>query len=202
MTTATFRSVLLWLVVLGAITLPFGIATTSPLLEWRSPVYIIAGFAGIVALAALILQPLLVAGKLAGFKAQTGRSAHRWLGTVLCLAVLLHVGGLWITSPPDVIDALLFASPTRHAIWGVIAMWAVFGAAAIVPLRRRIPLRIWRITHTVLILTVLIGSIIHALLIEGTMGAFSKAALCALIVGSCLWVIYERKVWKTIKRRK
>ena len=30
----------------------------------------------------------------------------------MAVAVVIHVAGLWITSPPDMIDALLFTSPT------------------------------------------------------------------------------------------
>ena len=45
------------------------------------------------------------------------------------LTVIVHVAGLWLTSPPDVIDVLLFRSPTPFSAWGAIAMWAVFAAA-------------------------------------------------------------------------
>ena len=45
---------------------------------------------------------------------------------VLVIAVVLHVAGLWVTSPPDVIDALLFVAPTPFSNWGIIAMWALF----------------------------------------------------------------------------
>ena len=66
------------------------------------------------------------------------------------LRSLIHVGGLWITSPPDVIDALLFASPTPFSAWGVIAMWAIFVAALLAAFRRRLRLRprTWRIAHS------------------------------------------------------
>jgi hypothetical protein len=48
---------------------------------------------------------------------------------VLVVAVVVHVGGLWITSPPDMIDALLLTSPTPFSAFGVIAMWAIFAVA-------------------------------------------------------------------------
>ena len=69
---------------------------------------------------------------------------------VLVVAVVIHVAALWITSPPDVVDALLFASPTPFSAWGVIAMWAVFAAALLAALRRRLRLRprTWRIAFT------------------------------------------------------
>ncbi|MEN0087806.1 MAG: hypothetical protein AAF737_05155 [Pseudomonadota bacterium] len=99
-------------------------------------------------------------------------------------AVLIHVGGLWITSPPDVVDALLFASPTPFSIWGVTAMWALFAAAAVALLRRKLKLR-WsttRRTHLTLTATVIAGSVAHTLLIEGTMELASKIVLCCLVV--------------------
>ena len=123
------RVILLWAALVAAIAVPIAAAVTSPLLAWRHPVYIAAGFAGVVALALLLLQPMLIGGYLPGLLAHRGRRAHRWIGGALVVAVVIHVGGLWITSAPDVIDALLFASPTPFSAWGVIAMWAVFAAA-------------------------------------------------------------------------
>ena len=99
-------------------------------------------------------------------------------------AVLIHVGGLWITSPPDMIDALLFASPTPFSPFGVIAMWAIFAVALLAALRRRLGLRprTWRIAHTLLAIVIVAGSVVHGILIEGTMETVSKAALCALVL--------------------
>jgi hypothetical protein len=113
-----------------AICVPIAAAAASPLLAWRQPVYIIAGFAGIAAMALLLLQPLLAAGLLPGLT-RSARAPHPPLDRRLRLFGLVvgHVGGLWVTSPPDVIDALTFSSPTPFSAWGVIAMWALFGAA-------------------------------------------------------------------------
>ena len=82
-------------------------------------------------MALLLVQPLLVAGYLPGLPRSRGRRMHRWVGGGLIAAVVIHVAALWLTSPPDVIDALLFVSPTPFSAWGVIAMWAVFAAAAL-----------------------------------------------------------------------
>lgn len=38
---------------------PIAVAAFSPLLEWRGPVYIAAGFAGILGMALILAQPLL-----------------------------------------------------------------------------------------------------------------------------------------------
>ena len=116
----------------------------------------------------------------AGPAGQRGRRVHRFVGGILVAAVVIHVAGLWITSPPDVVDALVFASPTPFSAWGVIAMWAVFAAALLAALRRRLRLRprMWRFAHTALAAVVVVGSIVHALLIEGTMETVSKAVLC------------------------
>ena len=175
----------------------------SPQLEWRHPVYIAAGFAGIIALALLLVQPLLIGGYLPGLSAHGRRRAHRWIGGMLVGAVLIHVAALSITSLPDVIDALLFTSPTPFSVWGVIAMWATFAAALLVAFRRRLRLRprTWRIGHTILAVIIVVGTIAHAILIEGTMETISKVALCALALAATMKVVVDLRVWSNKRRR-
>jgi len=187
--------VLAWAALAVAVIVPVALAATSPYLAWRDPVYIAAGFAGILGMALLLVQPLLAAGLLPGLPAPRGRRVHRWVGGALVLAVLVHVGGLWITSPPDVVDALLFRSPTPFSAWGVIAMGAVFAAATLAALRRRLPLRLWRRVHGGLALVIGLGTVIHALQIEGTMEAVSKALLAALVLGVTGWVLLRLRVF-------
>ena len=118
-------------------------------------------------------------------------------------AIVLHVAGLWITSAPDVIDALLFNSPTPFSAWGVIAMWALFAAALLALLRQRLRLRprIWRFAHTALAGVVVVGSVVHALLIEGTMETVSKVALCILVLMATVKVLADLQVWALRRRR-
>lgn len=106
------RAILIWAALALAISVPIAAAAASEQLAWRGPVYILAGFAGIVALALVLMQPLLIGGYLPGLPAYRGRRAHHWIGGALVLAVVIHVAGLWFTSPPDMIDALTYASPT------------------------------------------------------------------------------------------
>ena len=190
------RATLVWAALGTAIAGPVAIAATSPLLAWRDPVYIAAGFAGVMALALVFVQPLLAGGALPGLAGIRGRRAHRATGALLVAAVVIHVAGLWLTSPPDVIDALLFASPTPFSAFGVVAMWAVFAAAAMAAFRRRLALRppAWRRGHTSLVTIAALGAVIHALLIEGTMGPLSKAALSALALGALAWTLATRRV--------
>ena len=178
------------MVLLTAMVLPVAIAVFSPLLQWRQPVYIAGGFAGIAALSLLLIQPLLADGALPGLAAPRAHRWHRRVGTALVVLVIAHVGGLWLTSPPDVIDALLLRSPTPFSVWGVLAMWATFAAATLAALRRRLPLGplAWRRAHTALAVIVVAGTVIHALLIEGAMGTVSKAALCAAVLAATAWV--------------
>jgi predicted ferric reductase len=189
---------LIWTVLAAAVGVPLAAAAASPLLAWRDPVYILAGFAGIVALGLMLVQPLLIAGYLPGLSAYRGRRTHLWTGGALVVAVVIHVGGLWITSPPDMIDALLFSSPTPFSPWGVVAMWAIFAVALLAALRRRLGLRprTWRIAHTLLAIVIVAGSAVHAILIEGTMETVSKAALCALVLGAATKVMVELRVWR------
>lgn len=191
------RAILIWIALAGIVLVPLVAAAQSPLLQWRQPVYIAAGFAGIFALVLLLLQPLLAVGYLPGLPASRGRVLHRWTGAVLVLVVIVHVAGLWITSPPDVVDALLFRSPTPFSVWGVLAMWAVFLSALLALLRRKLKLRprTWRLAHTAFALVIVAGTVIHALLIQGTMETTSKIALCALAILAFLKVVADLKLF-------
>jgi len=202
--TSRTRAILIWVALVIAVAVPIAAAVASPLLAWRDAVYIIAGLAGVVAMALMLFQPLLVGGYLPGLPAHRGRLLHRWIGGVLVLAVAVHVGVLWITSPPDVVDALLFTSPTPFSAWGVIAMWAVFVAALLAALRLRLRLRprTWRRAHTSLVLVAVVGSVVHALLIEGTMETVSKIMLCTLVLAATVKVIVDRNVWTIRTRRR
>lgn len=148
-------------------------------------------------MALLLLQPLLAGGYLPGLPAQRGRRVHRVIGSLLVMAVVAHVAGLWITSPPDVIDALLFASPTPFSVWGVVAMWAIFATALLAALRWRLRLRVrvWRLGHTALAVVIVLGTVVHAILIEGTMETTSKVALCALVLAATIKVVVDLRVF-------
>jgi predicted ferric reductase len=191
------RSTLIWAALAIVVAVPLAAAAASPLLQWRDPVYIAAGFAGIVAMALLLFQPLLAGGYLPGLPLIKGRRVHRWIGGCLVAAVVFHVVALWITSPPDVIDVLLFRSPTPFSVWGVVAMWAVFAAALLAAFRRRLHWRhrTWRLAHTSLALVIVVGSVVHALLIEGSMETASKVALCLLVLAATVKVLADLKVW-------
>ena len=187
---------LIWVALAGAICIPIAAAAASPLLAWRGPVYILAGFAGIIALGLMLVQPLLIAGYLPGLSGRLGRRAHHWIGGALVAVVVIHVAGLWLTSPPDMIDALLFASPTPFSPFGVIAMWAIFAVALLAVFRRRLRPRTWRIAHTLLAIVIVVGGVVHALLIEGAMETVSKLALCALVLAAAIKVIADLRVWR------
>lgn len=183
--TNAWRRVFVWVGLLAVIGGPLIASAYSPLLAWRDPIYILAGFAGIFAMGLLFVQPLVIGGYVPGMRGPRARLVHRTVGALLLVAVLIHVGALWITSPPDVIDALLLASPTPFSIWGVLAMWAIFATATLAVVRKRIGLRAWRILHMLLVVVIAGGTIAHAMLIDGTMEQFSKIALSVLVALAC-----------------
>lgn len=191
------RAIAIWSALAAATLVPAAIAATSPLLAWRDGIYIVAGFAGVMALALLLVQPLLAKGYLPGLQGRLGRRVHGLVGIGLVLSVAAHVGGLWLTSPPDVVDALLLRSPTPFSVWGVMAMWAVFAAALLAALRWRLRLRplVWARWHTGLAMVVVLSSVVHAMLIEGTMGTASKTALCALVLAAAVRAIIFPHSW-------
>lgn len=182
-----------WAALIAALVGPVAAAAASPLLAWRDPVYVAAGFAGVVALGMLLLQPVLAGGYLPRLGMRPGRRLHAWGGAVLVVAVLVHVGALWLTSPPDVVDALLLRSPTPFSAWGVAAMWAVFATALLAALRRRLRIRlaVWRLCHVVLAGVIVVGSVVHAMLIDGTMEIVSKSVLSALVVAAAVKVVLD-----------
>ena len=194
------RSVLIWTALAAALAVPVVVAAASPLLAWRDPIYIAAGFAGVVGLALLLIQPLLAGGYLPGLRVRLGRRLHAWVGVGLLAAVVVHVAGLWLTSPPDVVDALLFRSPTPFSAWGVVAMWAVFATALLAALRARLRLIVWRLCHIILAVVIVLGSVVHALLIDGTMGIVSKAVLSALVIATAAKVVIDLRIFSGIRR--
>lgn len=200
----TPHAALIWLLTATAIAVPVAIAATSPLLAWRDPIYIVASFSGIVALVLLLVQPLLMGAYLPPLSKPHSRLLHRWVGAGLVLAVVVHVAALWITSPPDVIDALLFAAPAPFSYWGVFALWAVVLSAIVAVRRKRMGARLglWRLIHTGLAVVIVLGSVVHTMLVVGTMGWWSKAALCLVILGVTAKVIADFRVWAQLARRR
>ena len=197
-------SALTWGSVAAVMIVPVAVAAFSPYLVSRNMPYIVGGFAGIVGLSLLFLQPLLPAGYLAGSEGPAGRRWHRWLGVAIVLAVALHVGGLYLASPPDTIDALLLVSPTPFSVYGVTAMWGVVATAILVLFRRRLGLRYsaWRLIHNGLAAIVVVATIIHALQIEGAMEPGSKWMLCiAVVVATGVTLLDLRVVRPILKRR-
>ena len=190
------RTILIWAVLAAAIGVPIALAAMSAQLAWRGPVYILAGFAGIIALGLMLFQPLLIGGYLPALSGRIGRRVHHWIGGALVAAVVIHVAGLWITSPPDMIDALTFTSPTPFSPFGVIAMWAIFAVALLAAFRRRLRPRTWRIAHTLLAIVIVVGGVVHAILIEGAMETVSKVALCALVLAAAIKVMADLRVWR------
>lgn len=193
------RSVIIRAALVLLIAWPMIAAAMSPLLAWRSSVYIVAGFAGVFAMGLLLLQPLLAGGYLPGISALKSRRLHRLSGLVLILAIIAHVGGLWLTSPPDMIDALLFRAPTYFSLWGVIAMWASFAAAALMLFQRRLSPRFRRAGHSILVAIVVLSGAAHALLIDGTMEPVSKGILCIAVIAATLKTLYDKRVWRIFR---
>jgi predicted ferric reductase len=189
-------SALAWGSVAAVMVVPVAVAAFSPYLASRNMPYIVGGFAGIVGLSLLFLQPLLPAGYLAGSEGRAGRRWHRWLGVAIVVAVALHVGGLYLASPPDTIDALRLGSPTPFSIYGVMAMWGIAATAILVLLRRRLGLRhsVWRLIHNGLAAIVVIATVIHALQIEGAMEPISKWMLCVAVLAATGVVLMDLRV--------
>lgn len=193
---------MIWAFLLCIVLAPVLIAAYSPLLAGREAVYIVGGMAGIIALAILLLQPLLAAGYLPGVPLTQGRRWHRWMGTALVAAVGLHIAGLFLTSPPDMIDALMLKAPTVYSLLGVIAMWSLILVVVLVAGRSRLGLRAvpWRVMHNSLAVVVVAASVSHALMIEGAMGQVSKLFLCVSVLAATVFVTVKLRFMKPENR--
>jgi predicted ferric reductase len=202
--TGRLYTVTIWVVLAWAVIGPVAIAATSPLLGARTGVYIMAGMAGVVALALLFVQPLLATGFLPGLKVAQARLWHRWVGTGIAIGVALHVGGLYLISPSDALDALLLVAPTPFSIYGVIGMRSVVFTIILVVLRSRMGFgyNAWRIIHNGLSAIVVVTSVVHALMIEGTMGSLSKQILCFFVVAIMMIASLFLRVIKPIFRKR
>ena len=77
-------------------------------------------------------------------------------------------------------------------------MWAIFAVALLAALRRRLGLRprTFRVAHMLLAIVIVVGSVVHGILIEGTMETMSKAALCALVLMAAIKVMADLRVWR------
>lgn len=198
------RAALIWAVLGAVVVVPIAAAAASPLLAWRSPIYIAATFAGILALVFLLFQPLLAGGYLPRISAQHSRRVHRGLGGAVVGAVILHVVALWITSPPDALDALLFRAPTLFSVWGVLAMWTVFAAALVAAFRRQTALRprTWRLVHTTLATATVLLTVAHVIPVEGAMETATKAVLSTIAILATLKAGADLRIWTAFSRNR
>lgn len=175
---------LIWIAVVAIMIGPVLIAATSPYLAYRNAAYIAGGFAGIVGLALFVIQPMLASGFLPGVRAARSRRWHRWLGSAIVACVGLHILGLYLTSAPDTLDALLLVAPTPFSVYGVIALWGIVFTALLVIFRRRLRPSLWSLLHNAVVFVVVVATVIHALLIEGAMEPVSKWLLCLAALAS------------------
>jgi predicted ferric reductase len=192
----------IWLALAALIAVPIAFAMLSPYLAYRNTAYLIGGFAGIVCLVFLLVQPLLAARYLPGLGLTAARKAHRIIGGLILAGVVIHVVGLYVTSPPDTLDALLLRAPTAFSLYGVSAMWATFLTAMLVLLRRRFRYATWRILHNGLALFVVIATVVHALLIEGAMEPVSKWVLCLAVLLATLMALADLRIIRPFLRRR
>lgn len=193
---------LIWAGLAVVMAAPMVLAATSPYLAYRNLPYIVGGFAGIFCLSLFVIQPLLAAGYLPGPGRASERRWHRWVGAAIVVAVVLHVGGLFVASPPDALDALLLVSPTPFSVYGVLAMWGVVATAVLVALRRRVGLRYatWYVVHNALALVVVVATVIHAVQIEGAMEIVSKWLLCLAALAATGVTLLDLRVIRPLMR--
>jgi predicted ferric reductase len=196
------RAMLIWTGLAALMAVPVAVAAASPFLAYRNLPYILGGFAGIVCLSLLLAQPLLAAGYLPGLRLPQSRRWHRWTGAAIVVCVVVHIAGLYVTSPPDTLDALLLVSPTPFSVYGVTAMWGIVITAVLVALRRRLRVGYpaWRLVHNAIALVVVVATVIHAVQIEGAMGIASKWVLCIAVLLATVVALLDVRIVRPLQR--
>ena len=189
---------LIWGAVISALGAPIAIAAASPLQAWRDAAYVSGAMAGVIALSLLALQPLLAGAYLPGLARARAQWAHRRMGAALVLCVAAHIGGLYLSSPMDVMDALLLVSPTPFSIYGVAATVAVLAIGLLVLLRRVLRVRpaLWRLVHNMLALIVVGATVVHAIMIDGAMSVASKWLIAGLALVATLAVTAHLRLFR------
>ncbi len=184
---------LVWLLLAAGLLVPVLLAAANPLQASREAIGIFGAMAGVVALALLLVQPMLAAGLLPGPSILVARRWHRWVGIMIVAAVVMHVVGLYFYSPDDTVDALLLVAPNSFSVYGVIGLWSAVLTALLVAIRSRSGMRYaaWRIVHNAVSVVVVVSSIVHALLIEGAMELVSKVILCVFVVAATIIALFR-----------
>jgi len=65
--------------------------------------------------------------------------------------------------------------------------------------RKRLGLRIWRIGHSAAAIVIVVGTVVHAWLVQGAMEDVTKAALCLLVLGAGVLALRRRRVWRVFR---
>ncbi len=179
---------------------PIVLAVMSPLHQGRSAPYVVGALAGVVLLSLLLTQPLLAIGFNLNTSLACARKWHQWLGGAIVVLIALHIGGLYLASPMDMLDALTLAAPTPFSLYGVIGLWAsVLIVFSLLIRKRTKPMR-WNTIHNVLALLVVVPGVVHALLIEGSMEVRTKWILCIVIVLASTLVSVKLRIVDPFKR--
>jgi hypothetical protein len=120
----------------AVICVPIVAAAASPLLDRRGAICNSLDL-GVIALALLLVQPLLIGGYLPGPSGLSRAACTSLDRRRAGRGQVVHVGGLWITTPPDMIDALLLTSPTQRGRGGQNPLHLGTGDRAIAIYSRR-----------------------------------------------------------------
>lgn len=196
-------AIAIWVALTIVISGPVLIAANSPYLAYRDTAYIIGGFAGIIGLSLLLIQLLLAAGYLPGAELTTKRQWRRWVGSAIVACLFLHVGGLYITSPPDTLDALPLVSP---GLFRLRSAGDAGDRADCGPRHSASPFGIALCDvascPNSLSAIVVAATVTHALQIEGAMGIVSKWGLClAVIAATGVTLIDLRQIRPSFARK-
>lgn len=187
---------------IALVILPLVVALVSPLQTGREAIWVIGALAGVLALSLLVIQVLLPTPWLRGIIIGDDSRVHRLLGIAIAVIVIVHVGGLYVTSPDDIADALVLQAPTYSRL-GVLSAWCLALSLGLALARRKLALTYsdWQIVHAFLAVVVVTTAVAHTVMIRGTLDGPVEVLLCGAAVIAVSAAIVHRFVLLPLQRR-
>jgi 3-phenylpropionate/trans-cinnamate dioxygenase ferredoxin reductase subunit len=174
------------------------LATTEAEPVWRQ----LAHVTGLLALSGLVCAAVLpsrVRSLTRAFGIEDVIDVHRFVGVSAGVLVLVHLACILAMNPAQValLDPALNGPPAKAASVATAALLALVTLAAV---RRRLDMRyeVWRWTHVLLAVTVLVCTGLHVLWLNNMLQERSMQMIFVLLALAVSAVLLYRWVWRTL----
>ena len=174
------------------------LATTPAEPMWRQ----LADITGLLALSGLVCAAVLpsrIRSLTRAFGLEDVIDVHRFVGVGSGVLVLVHLACILAMNPAEValLDWALNGPPAKA---GSVATAALLMLVVLAAARHRIEMRyeVWRWTHVLLAVTVLVGAGLHVWLLNNMMQQRTMQVILMLVAVTAAAVLLHRWVWRTL----